>query len=798
MKLSVEQLFHPVNSDDISSPEIAPEESLDSPPSNDHILGQRRATEALEFGIDIDQPGYNLYISGESGTGRVQYVMDYLLPVASRRAPPLDWLYINNFDNPREPRELSLPPGQGAALLREFDTLIEALLATFPAIFDHPTYQRQKSSLQRNFDHKYDRTIDEIERQANNKMIAVYREEGTITFTPLVDGQAADEAAFAQLTEEKRNAFQQDVLELEAALNAAMLELPQWQRELNDLLKELREGTIKQAIKTLFDDLQKKYPGNTPVLLYFAQVHNHLPRIIEEHLGEEQESKNEASINKRSLLEDLYRPNLLTRSISDNGAPIVIETNPQFSNLFGQLDNPQDTSPYNTHYQQLGAGALHRANGGYLILHIEKVLRDPATWDALKRALQNRNIYFEPPPHEAQLGIPSTLKPECIPLSVKVILIGPREIYYTLAQLDSEFDELFRVLVDFSSSFDRSNHNLFHFSQLIKYKAQKKGLADLSDGAVAHLTEHACRLAENQNKLSARIAQIMEVAIEADYLRSQKQHSLIEEQHILDAVDAREFRNSRLSDQVKEQILNGTIVISTVGTATAQINGLSIMEVGESLFGCPSRITASVHPGTNGVMDIEREVELGQSVHSKGVLLLGGYLCGRYAKDFPLAISAHIAMEQSYGYIDGDSASLAELCALISALVNVPLRQDIAITGSVNQCGEVQAVGGVNEKIEGFFDICAARGLTGSQGVAIPATNQPNLMLAKRVVDAVKEGTFTVYTTTSVDEALELLTGRTMGSETATGEFPPHTINQQIVERLKEFSTIIGQFGHKN
>lgn len=786
MKLSIEQLFHPVHADDIN-----PENSDKLTEKNKHILGQRRATEALEFGIDIRQPGYNLYVSGESGTGRVQYVMDYLSPVANLGAPPPDWLYVNNFDNPREPRVLSLPPQQGSNLLREFDLLIEDLLATFPAIFDHPTYQQQKSTLQRRFDCQYDNAIDEIERQANNNKIAVYREEGTITFTPLVEGQAADEAMFAQLSEDKRIEFQQDVVELESSLNATLLELPQWQRELNDQLKELRDGTIKQAIKPLFDKIQKAYPGNTAVLLYVAQVHNHLPRVIEEYLGEEQDTKNEVNINKRSLLEDLYRPNLIIRSVSDNGAPIVIETNPHFGNLFGQLDNPQESTPYNTHYQQLSAGALHKANGGYLILHIEKVLREPATWEALKRALQNKKIHFEPPIHEAQLGIPSTLRPESIPLTVKIILIGPRDIYYTLAQLDSEFDELFRVLVDFSSDFTRSDHNLYHFSQLIQHKAKKKGLAELSATAIAHLTEHACRLAEHQNKLSARIEQIMEVAIEADYLRSQEQQNTIESIYILKAIEAREYRNSRLSEQIREQILNGTIVISTTGTAIAQVNGLSIMEVGESLFGCPSRITASVHPGNNGVVDIEREVELGQSVHSKGVLLLGGYLCGRYAKEFPLAISAHIAMEQSYGYIDGDSASLAELCALISALVNIPLRQDIALTGSVNQCGEVQAVGGVNEKIEGFFDICAARGLTGTQGVAIPATNQPNLMLATRVVNAVKAGTFSIYTTTSVDEALELLTGRTMGSENAQGIFSGNTVNLQIVKRLKQFSNIM-------
>ena len=791
MKLSVDQLFHPVSSSDFSGINNQQEDSNGFTPVDEHILGQHRATKALEFGIDIKQPGYNLYVSGEYSTGRVQYIMNSLSPIASRGAPPSNWLYVNNFDNPREPRVLSLPPQQGSLLLRAFDTLIESILDTFPAIFDHPNYQQRKSTLQSHFDRIYDKAIDDIERQANNKNIALYREEGTITFSPLIDGQVADEAMFAQLSEELRDAFQLDVLELEALLNNTLLELPQWQRDLNDGIRELRDGTIKQAIKPLFDTIQTEYPGNPAVQLYLAQVHNHLPRIIEEYLDEEQESEASNNINKRAILEDLYRPNLLTRSSSESGAPIVVETNPHFGNLFGQLDTPQETTPYNTHYQQLSAGALHRANGGYLILHAEKVLLEPATWDALKRTLQNGKISFEPPIHESQLGIPSTLKPEGIPLSVKVILIGPREIYYTLAQHDPEFDELFKVLVDFGSDFERSATNLYHFSQLVKQKANKQGLAELSDEAIARLTEHACRLAEHQNKLSARIDHIMEVAIEADYLCTQQGQGTIDEQQIINAIEAREYRNSRLSDAIREQILDGTIVISTTGKATSQVNGLTIMEVGESCFGCPCRISASVHPGNTGVVDIEREVELGQSAHSKGVLLLGGYLCSRYAKDFPLAISAHIAMEQSYGYIDGDSASLGELCALISALVNIPLRQDIAITGSVNQIGEVQAVGGVNEKIEGFFDICAARGLTGTQGVAIPATNQPNLMLAKRVVEAVEAGTFTIYTTTSVDEALELLTGLPVGTENAQGNFPANTINKKIVGRLRQFSKIM-------
>ncbi|MEZ5524228.1 MAG: ATP-binding protein [Pseudomonadales bacterium] len=786
MKLDAQQLIRHIHPEDLNLDKAC------SPPTANQILGQPRATEALELGIRTPQPGYNLYLAGDSGTGRVRYVMDYLAPLAAIADPPQDWLYVNNFDNPSEPRAIALPHKQGSSFLKDIDKLIEEILATFPAVFEHPTYLRKKTAIQKEFDQIYDQSVATVEQRATAMDIAVYRQEGSITFSPLVDGEIADENSFAKLSEEKREAFHRQAEELENMLNDSLMELPQWQRDLNNKLRKLQQETIRHSLKPLFDQIQNQYLGYAGILLYLAQVNDHLPRTIVEHLdaGEQQESPGA----RRMLLEELYRPNLFSAHRQANGAPIIFETNPSYNNLFGSITVSGEQSSQATSYHNIIPGSLHHANGGYLILDIEKVLRDPSTWEALKRALLDGKIYIEQPSSELQLGLPQHLKAKSIPLNIKVILIGPREVYYALEEHDYDFDQQFRILVDFSSDIDFDDCNLTRFANHVQGRADDLGLAQLNASALSRLAEHACRLAENQNKLTACMDPIMEVVTEANQFLLQSSENIIDKQHIENAINARTRRNSRLHDLVKEDILSGKVVISTEGSAVGQVNGLSVIQVGESSFGLPVRITATVHPGSSGVVDIEREVELGQAVHSKGVLLLAGYLCGRYAKNFPLAISAKVAMEQSYGYIDGDSASLAELCALLSALIVQPVKQNIAMTGSVNQRGEVQAIGGVNEKIEGFFDICKMRGLTGDQVVIIPASNQSNLMLSNEVIEAVEQGLFSIHAISKVDEALALLTGENPGNKDSKGEFPEGSINKRIVDQLRRYTEIVQQF----
>jgi predicted ATP-dependent protease len=784
-KLTPEQLTKHVQTDQLNFDPLIPT------PEFNQILGQPRATRALEFGVSINETGYNLYIAGETGTGRTQYIINYLEPIATCGNTPDEWLYVNNFNNPTEPRCLNLPEQQGKKLLKEIDLLIESLLATFPAVFEHPSFLQKRNAIQRLYDDAYEKAISIIEHSAASRNIALFRDNNAITFTPIIKGEIADEAAFAQMNEAERETFHENVITLEDQVNEALLELPQWQRDLNEKLLLLNQQTINQSLKPLFDSLQQSYQGDAGALLYFAQIKNHLPKIISENFVNSTEGETSKQMSsKRQLLAGLYKPNLLTHSGLKSGLPVIFESNPSYANLFGQINFSPSNESTTLGFQNIVAGALHRANGGFLILDIEKVIIDKGLWKSLKHAIREGKITTEITFNEAALGYPFCIKPEPIPLNLKVILIGSRDAYYALAQFDRDFDELFQVFVDFSAEFDANPENLQQFAYLLHLKAIESGIAEPTSSAIALMAEYSCRLAENQLKLSAKIDHIMEIVSEANYQRAQADHEKIDVQHIAQALEARQYRNARLRDRTLEDVLSGTMRIATIGLACGQVNGLSIIQVGETRFGSPIRITATVHPGTSGVVDIEREVELGMAVHSKGVLLLSGYLSGRYAKDFPLAITAHIAIEQSYGFIDGDSASLAELCALLSALIDIPLRQDIAVTGSVSQLGEVQAVGGINEKIEGFFDICKARELTGSQGVIIPSTNQINLMLSDEVIDAVKNENFTIYTAKSVDEAMALLTGQDMGEKTPDGNFPLDAINNKIINQLRHFAEL--------
>lgn len=751
------------------------------------ILGQSRASEALNFGIDIKQPGYNLFVAGEAGTARIHYLLEYIKPIAANGNTPPDWLYVNNFERSAEPRCISMPHGQGVRFQRDIEQLIEEIMATFPAVFENPAYIQQKTALQNIFNQRYDAALSIVEKAATQKQIAVYRENGSITFGMINEGEIADDAYFAKLDDEQREIFHQHVLALEQLLNESLLELPQWQRDLSNQLRALDQHTIRQSLKSLFDDLLQKYQGHAGVQIYLGQMNQHLPRVIEEHFSGQGDDTKEHPSSQRKLLEGHYRPHLLTRYADLLGAPVVFESNPTYGNLFGRINYSAQLGELSVSYHNIIAGALHRANGGYLLIDIEKLLADSRSWEALKRVLRDGLVEIDAN-SEAFLAMPASLKPQSIPVTLKVILIGSRHLYYALADADAEFHELFKVLVDFSNDFDFSEEHVKQFARLLHTRSKESSVAELSATAIARLAEYACRMAGHQNKLSTHIDHLMDVVIEANYWRTKAAEQLIEKAHIDQAITAREQRHARFRDNLLEDILAGFINISTQGSIVGQVNGLAVIDSGDTSFGCPLRITATVYPGSKGVIDIEREVQLGQSIHSKGVMILTGYLCSRYAKKKALAISANIAVEQSYGFIDGDSASLAELCALLSSLVEVPLRQDLALTGSVSQFGDVQAIGGVNEKIEGFFDICVARGLTGTQGVIIPASNQINLLLSKRVISAVDESLFAIYTVCSVDEAMQLLTGVDMGVLLSSGEYPVDSLNEKIIKRLNDFA----------
>jgi predicted ATP-dependent protease len=749
------------------------------------VLGQDRAVNAIQFGVAMQRTGYNIYVMGEVGTGRSSYVKDYLNSEAKRQTTPYDWAYVNNFDRSREPKAINFEPGQASEFKTDIDKLIDNLLDIFPAAFEHQSYQQRKSHIETEFNRRYDQAIDKVERSALKQQVALFRESGSISFTPMVDGKAMDETQFAQLDDELREVFHDAIVSLENMLNDELIPLPQWKRESTEKLRSLNKETIDTAITPTMDALAKKY-CHSSALAHIEDIRKHLHKTVVEELVDERilESREEAT--KRLILQDTYSPNLLTERDKTSGAPVIYETHPSYANIFGRIEFSSEQGTLVTNYRQICAGALHKANGGYLILDAEKLLNEPNVWEALKRAIKSRTLKMESPYSDMGLLNTTTLSPESIPLDVKIILIGSREIYYWLQDYDEDFQEMMRVLVDFNGQIDRNKESISYFSRLLKSRIDEEGYKPLSATGVARLIEYSSRLAEDQRHLSAQIGTLFELLAEAEFTRNLTHADYIEAEHVQRALDAKDERSNRISRQIQSDMLDGTILIDTQGTATGKINGLTVLSIGDSSFGAPARITATVYPGGKGIVDIEREVTLGQPIHSKGVMILSGYLGQKYAQRFPLEISAHITMEQSYGHIDGDSASLGEVCCLISALTNTPLKQSFAITGSINQYGEVQAIGGANEKIEGFFELCKARGLTGDQGVIIPESNIKHLALRTDVLEAVKAGEFSIYSVAQVDDALEILTGKRAGKLNKQGAFTRHSLNEKIVLRLQE------------
>ena len=757
--------------------------------SHSHILGQPRAQSALEFGIAMTGPGYNIYVMGEPGLGRLSMINAHLDALSKNLPTPCSYAYVDNFANPREPVTIRMPVGFGQPLCNDIENLIDNLLIAFPAAFESPSYQQKKSAIERIFNQNYNKTIEIVEKKARSLGIALFRESETITFAPFLNNKPLDEEEFTQLSQEERDQFHKHLESIEDFLSDTLLDLPQWRREMADKIKHLDVETINQAVAPLFEGLEIKYQECPGIYRYLAEIKQNLNTTITDYLQPSRAMEASMNVAKHQVLIDLYLPNVLVDYLSDSGAPVLYEPHPTYQNLFGRIEYVSEQGALTTNYRKICPGSLHKANGGYLVLDAEKVLTYPFVWEGLKRALKSGRIEIETP--FSDLGInTATLKPENIPLSIKIILVGSRDIYYSLEELDSEFNEMFKVLADFDNEIPLNAESIRQFAALMAKHAATNGDKTLTKAAIQKLIEHSCRRSENQRQLSAHINDSLDIISEAHFFARQNNSADIDQAHVEQALAAREFRNGRIPQMILAEMLDGTILIDTDGEAIGKINGLTVMEVGGSSFGAPARITTTVYPGSRGIVDIEREAELGQAIHSKGVMILTGYLGHCYAQQFPLAISANIAIEQSYGYIDGDSASLAELCCLISALTRIPIKQCFAVTGSINQYGEVQAIGGVNEKIEGFFRLCQARGLNGQHAVIIPATNKRNLMLKQEVIDAVEQGLFAIYAVETVDETLELLTGEAVGVPDPDGNFPENSINFKAISRLKEISDL--------
>jgi lon-related putative ATP-dependent protease len=754
------------------------------------FIGQDRAKAALAFAIGMDMPGYNLYVMGEPALGRFTLVQDILQQAASEKATPDEWCYLNNFDDERVPNTLRLLPGEGKVLVKKIEALIDELLDTFPAAFDNPGYQRKKKAIARAFDDKYELALELVEKKALEKNVVLYEENGAVSFSPIIDGKPLDDQEFSKLTEEQRQYFYSLVSELETILNEQLLELPQWKRELSENLRALRKDTIEQAIKPLLKQLEHDYAAELGVLRYVREMRSHLVKAVLELMPDESESEKQEESDNREIFVEEFVPNVLVHHESMSGAPIIFEPSPSYGNLFGRVEYNSSSGSLYTNYRMIRPGALHRANGGYLILDADRLLTQPQLWDALKLALKSGELLIDTLSEHAVTNS-TIITPKAIPLSVKVVLLGSRDLYYLIQDVDDEFNELFRVLADFEHYLPYNAQTLSYMAMQIREQMQLLNIDELTASGFRQLLSFSFRQAEHQRKLSARFADVLELVREACYYAGQQHSSSLTAEHVQQALKGKQYRTGRISEAFLEDIQEGQILIDTDGLAVGKINGLTVLEIGDTAFGTPARISATVFAGSSGVVDIEREVELGKAIHSKGVLLLTGYLGAKYARNFPLTLSANIAMEQSYGHIDGDSASLAEVCALISAITDIPIKQSLAVTGSINQHGQVQSIGGVNEKIEGYFRLCQSRGLSGEQGVIIPASNQLNLVLSDEVIEAVKQHKFHLYVVKTVDEALSLLTGVEAGEKNSRGQYPKKSVNGRALVRLAEIAELV-------
>ncbi|MEH8020058.1 MULTISPECIES: Lon protease family protein [Rheinheimera] len=766
------------------------QQALDIKQLTPAFIGQDRAKSALAFAIGMDMPGYNLYVMGEAALGRFTLVQDVLQQAASEKATPEEWCYLNNFDDERVPNTLRLLPGEGKVLVKKMEALIDELLDTFPAAFDNPGYQRKKKAIARSFDDKYEQAIELVEKKALEKNVVLYEENGAVSFSPIIDGKPLDDQEFSKITEEQRQYFYSLVSELETILNEQLIELPQWKRELSENLRTLRKDTIEQAIKPLLKQLEHDYVSTLGVQRYIREMRSHLVKAVLELMPDDSESEKLEESDNREIFIEEFVPNVLVHFETMSGAPIIFEPNPSYGNLFGRVEYNSASGNQYTNYRMIRPGALHRANGGYLILDADRLLPQPALWDALKLALKSGELLIDTLSDHAVTNS-TIITPKAIPLNVKVVLLGSRDLYYLIQDVDDEFNELFRVLADFEHYLPYTEQTVSYMTMQIREQMRALDIEELSAGGLTQLLNFSFRQAEHQRKLSARFADVLELVREACYYAVQQQCSSLTEAHILQALKGKQYRTGRISESFLEDIQEGQILIDTDGLAVGKVNGLTVLEIGDTAFGTPARISATVFAGSSGVIDIEREVELGKAIHSKGVLLLTGYLGAKYAREFPLTLSANIALEQSYGHIDGDSAALAEVCALLSAITDLPIKQSLAVTGSINQHGQVQSIGGVNEKIEGYFRLCQSRGLTGEQGVIIPASNQLNLVLNDEVINAVAQQKFHLYVVKNVDEALTLLMGVEAGEKNSRGQYPKKSVNGRALKRLAEIADIV-------
>jgi lon-related putative ATP-dependent protease len=774
-------------------------DTTDSLPGNMSIIGQERALQAIDFGINIAAFGFNIYALGLAGTGRTTTIHTFLNQVAAEQPVPPDLVYVNDFQEPNQPRAIELPPGEGVRLRRDMQELVTDLLREIPRAFESEDYEAQREQTIRDMQEQRNQVLAELEHKVTEEGFAMLKSATGLVIAPVLNGQVLAPDAYRQLDKTTQDRLEQRQAYLHGEMAEATRLLRGLDKEAKKRLQEFDRQIADFAVGHLIDDLRQEYGHLQEVDAYLQEVHADIVENVDRLREEDGEGSLASAVHaghKQDLL-NRYQVNLLVDHSEQQGAPVIFESNPTYSNLAGRIEHRSELGSMVTDFTMIKPGALHRANGGFLVLETETLLANPLAWDALKRTLKNRQIRTEEAGSQLQLITTPTLEPEPIAFSAKVVLIGDPVTYYLLQEYDQDFQKLFKVQADFGDIFPRTPQACNSYARFVAARCQQEQLVPFDRTAVARVVEFGSRLAEHQHKLSSRFGEIADVVREASFWARRAGRELATAQDVDQALEQRVYRANRIEEEALDAIAEGFHRIQVTGEALGQVNGLSVLSLGNHNFGRPSRITVETFTGKEGVVSLDREAKLSGRIYDKGLLTLSGYLGGKYASDIPLSLSASISFEQLYDEIDGDSASSSELYALLSSLSELPIKQGIAVTGSVDQQGHVQPVGGVNEKIEGYFDTCRRLGLTGDQGVIVPARNVVNLMLRADVCQAIADGQFHIFPVDTIDEGIEILTGWPAGQADDEGDYPEDTVHGRVQERLEEIADNLRESGEE-
>ena len=763
------------------------------------IIGQERAAKALQFGLKIKTRGYNIFMCGPTGTGKTSYAQNYLKKIAQKAKTPDDWCYVYNFNNPNQPSALNLPAGLGKIFQEDMEDFVKVLQLEISRVFDSEDYEREKTSIAKEYQSRRNGLLEKLNEDAEKQGFKVKTTNAGIYFLPVVEGKTISEEEYGELDEKLKH-------EITERSNIVQIETIDTIRKIKAVEKEAEEKVAEWenkialfAVGIHINDLKEKYQDYKKIVDYLENVQEDILKNLddfreEDYMDEQQQLLIPWIRSAEGSPADKYKVNLLVDNSKLKGAPVIVDFNPTFFNLLGKLEYENEFGTMTTDYTMIKGGLFHQANGGYLVLQAKDVLSNVQAWEALKRVLRTREILIENMKEQMGLVVVSTLKPEPIPVDIKVILVGSEYLYQALYELDEDFKKLFKIKVDFDAEMDRNKENTKKLAKFINSFCKRENTLHFDKTGVAKVVEYSSRLVEDQTKLSTKFNDIVEILCESCAWAEIEGSSLVSATHVKKAICEKINRSNKYDKKILESLEDGTIILDTEGEVVGQINGLTILDIGDYSFGKPARITANTFMGESGIVNVEREVEMSGTSHSKGVLILSGYIGEKFAQEIPLTLTASLCFEQLYGGVDGDSASSAELYAVLSSLADVPIKQSIAVTGSVNQKGEIQPIGGATEKIEGFFELCKIRGLDGRHGVIIPYQNIKNLVLNDEVVTAVKEKKFSVYAVKTIDEGIEILTGMKAGEKGKDGNYPPGTINYLVYEKLKKYAQTAAGF----